>query len=104
MSAVSICIRYGALLVKLWTIIEGFFDGCSLLDLYEGVKSMKFDLGSWTLLEKLLGASGSVSVGRNKNGLDAAIITNKVASTIPIFGHKILALGNNVFGRFSTFW
>lgn len=30
-----------------------------------------------------------MSVGKNKNDLDAAILTNKVASTIPIFGHFI---------------
>lgn len=74
MCAVSICIRHRTLLILPWTIIKGFSDGCSLLYLYEGVKSMKFDLGSWTFPEKLLGAV-SVSVGKNKNDMDTAIIT-----------------------------
>lgn len=75
MSAVSICIRHGTLLILPWTIIESFSDGCFLLNLYEGVKSIKFDWESWTSPEKLLGAFVSLSVGKHKNSLDAAIFT-----------------------------
>lgn len=46
-----------------------------MFDLYQSVKSMKFDSESWTFPEKLLGAFVSVSDGENKNDLDAAIIT-----------------------------
>lgn len=75
MSAVSICIRHGTLLILPWAMIESFSDGCFLLDLYEGVKSMKFDWESWTSAEILLGASVSLSVCKHKNSLDAAILT-----------------------------
>lgn len=85
----SISIRQGAVFILPWTIIEGYSEGCTFLDLYEGVKAMKFDLGSWTFPEKLKNAAVSVSVGKNKNELDSAIITNKVSSTIPVFGHFV---------------
>lgn len=75
MSAVSNCIRHGTLLILPWNIIESFSDGCCLLNLYEGLKPIKFDWKSWTSQEKLLGAFVSLSVGKHKNSLDAAILT-----------------------------
>lgn len=89
MSVVSVCIRQGSTVILPWTIIEGYSEGCTFLQLYEGVKSDNFDLGSWTFPEKLRNAKVSVAIGKNKTECDPAIITNKVASTIPVFGHYI---------------
>ena len=89
MSVVSVNIRHGATVILPWTIIEGYSEGCTFLDLFEGIKSDKFDLGSWSFPEKLRNADVSVAVGKTKNECDPAIITSKVGVTIPIFGHYI---------------
>nr|XP_022306505.1 uncharacterized protein LOC111112916 isoform X2 [Crassostrea virginica] len=89
MSVVSISIRHGSTVILPWTIIEGYSDGCTFLDLFEGVKSNRFDLGSWIFPEKLQNTKVCVSIGKTKTECDPAIITNKVAVTIPVFGHYI---------------
>ena len=89
MSVVSISIRQGSTVILPWTIIEGYSDSCTFLHLFEGVKSNKFDLGSWTFLEKLQNTKVCVSIGKTRTECDPAIITNKVVVTIPVFGHYI---------------
>ena len=91
MSVVSISIyiyKYSTVILPR-TIIEAYSDGCTFLDLFEAVKSNKFDLGSWTFPEKLQNTKVCVSIGKTKAECDPAIITNKVAVTIPVFGHYI---------------
>ena len=62
MSVVSISIRHAATVILPWTIIDGYSEGCTFLQLYEGVKSDNFDLGSWSFPEKLQNAKVSVAI------------------------------------------
>ena len=63
--------------------------GCTFLELYEAIRSNKIDLGGWTFPEKLQNAKVSVAVGKNKIDCDAAIMSNKLVTTIQVFGHYI---------------
>lgn len=99
MSAVSICIRHGALLILPWTIIEGFSDGCSLLDIYEGVKSMKFFGENWASLETYLSEKSKLSwskvwrIGMYKIYKSFTFQDKKKPSTFNIFTrHKVFTL------------